>query len=164
MELISVSLQGPGTQSESNNLASMELISASIQGHGTQSESNNLASMELISASLQGLVTQSESNNVASMELILASLQGHGTQRESNDLASMELISASLQGHGIQSWAHASHSPIRHWQKPEVLGEKKSKPFANLASSNNGRSENIISLLYFLFTKSSGQCRRHDST
>ena len=43
-------------------------------------------------------------------------------------------------------WAHASHSPIRHWRKPEVLDEKKSRPFANLANSNNGRSENIISL------------------
>ena len=31
MELISASLQGPGTQSESNNLASMELIS--LQPH-----------------------------------------------------------------------------------------------------------------------------------
>ena len=31
MELISASLQGPGTQSESNNLASMELISTSLQ-------------------------------------------------------------------------------------------------------------------------------------
>ena len=40
----------------------MELIWASLQGHGTQSESNNLASMELISASLQGPGTQSESN------------------------------------------------------------------------------------------------------
>ena len=44
------------------------------------------------------------------------------------------------------SWAHASHSPIRHWRKPGVLGETKSRPFANLANSNNGRSENIISL------------------
>ena len=32
MELISASLQGPGIQSESNNLASMELISASLKG------------------------------------------------------------------------------------------------------------------------------------